>query len=386
MIRISGPTSYENWISSLSSETKAINGFEVPLFTDAHITGQIKDGFGPYQFLNPVAIPRSSDSIIPGVFLRIENYLELHSVSTEEMSRTDSTYYHGGTLQDEIAALASLILGIRFKSGGETREFNEGEDPRGKPILHKMNMNPILLLNGEKLIIPNARRKISLKDLEILLSYPTLFPEDAIILVKAARIYQDAIWMAESEPELAWIMFVSAIETVANHWSTVKATPVEKLHTSMPELEDVLFEQGGEAHVEAVANLVVPYMGATKKFVDFLMNFCPQPPINRSEKHLRYSWDEKDIEKTLKIIYNYRSGALHGGSKFPAPMCYPPMISDGMPDEVPCGLATMVNGGVWIIDDTPILLHTFEHMVRGALLNWWVSLAAPKSNSEISIN
>jgi len=380
MNRILGPPSYENWKSSLSSETTAINGFEVPLFTDAHITGEIEEGFGPYQFLNPIAIPRSSDSIMPGVFLRIENRLELHSFSTEEMSRTDSTYYHGGTLQDEIAALASLILGVRFKSGGETREFNEGEDPRGKPILYKLNMNPILLLNGEKLIIPNARRTINLKDLDKLLSYPTLSPGDAIILIKAARIYQDAIWIAESEPELAWIMFVSAIETVANHWSTVKATPVEKLHASMPELEDVLFDQGGEAHVEAVANLVVPYMGATKKFVDFVMNFRPQPPVNRSRKHLRYSWDEKEIEKTLKMIYKYRSGALHGGSKFPAPMCYPPMIFDGMPGEVPIGLATMANGGVWKIDDTPILLHTFEHIVRGALLKWWISLVVPELN------
>ena len=376
---ILGPTSYENWKSS-SSETTTINGFEVPLFTDAHITGEIEEGFGPYQFLNPIAIPRSSDSITPGVFLRIENRLEPHSHSTEDMHRTDSTYYHGGTLQDEIAALASLIFGVRFKSGGETREFNEGEDPRGKPILYKLNMDPILFLNGEKLIIPNARRTINLKDLDKLLSYPTISPKDAIILVKAARIYQDAIWIAESEPELAWILFVSVIETVANHWSTVKATPVEKLHASMPKLEDVLFQQGGEAHVKTVANLIVPYMGATKKFVDFLMNFHPQPPVNRSTKYLRYSWDEIEIKKTLKIIYNYRSSALHGGSKFPAPMCYPPMIFDGMPGEVPGGLATMANGGVWINDDTPILLHTFEHMVRGALLNWWDSLVAPKSN------
>ena len=383
MNRILGPASYENWKStspSPSSKKTLYNGFEVPLFTDALITGEIVEGFGPYQFLNPVANPRLSDSIMPGLFLRIENRLDLYSLSIEEMNRTDSTYYHGGILQDEIAALASLILGVRFKSGGETREFNEGEDPRGMPILHKLNMNPILLLNGGNLIIPNARRIINLKDLDKLLSYPNLSPGAAIILVKAARIYQDAIWIAESEPELAWIMFVSAIETVANHWSIAKATAVEKLHASRPDLEKVLLDQGGEAHVETVANLIIPYMGATKKFVDFLMEFRPQPPVNRSIKHLRYSWDENDIKKTLKIIYDYRSGTLHGGSKFPARMCYPPMILDGMLSEVTDGSATMANGGVWKSDGTLILLHTFEHMVRGALLNWWASLVAPKSN------
>jgi len=123
MNRILGPPSYENWKSALL-EMDVIDGFEVPLFTDAHITGNIQDGFGPYKFLNPIAIPTSSDTIIPGVFLRVENYLELHIPSTEEMGKTDDIHYHGGTLQDEIAALSSLILGIRLKSGGITREFN----------------------------------------------------------------------------------------------------------------------------------------------------------------------------------------------------------------------------------------------------------------------
>ena len=123
MNRILGPPSYENWKSALL-EMDVIDGFEVPLFTDAHITGNILDGFGPYKFLNPIAIPTSSDTIIPGVFLRVENHLELHIPSTEEMGITDDIHYHGGTLQDEIAALSSLILGIRLKSGGITREFN----------------------------------------------------------------------------------------------------------------------------------------------------------------------------------------------------------------------------------------------------------------------
>ena len=33
-----------------------------------------------------------------------------------DMSKTDQTQYHGGTFADEIAALASLILGIRMKA------------------------------------------------------------------------------------------------------------------------------------------------------------------------------------------------------------------------------------------------------------------------------
>jgi len=34
-----------------------------------------------------------------------------------------------------------------------------------------------------------------------------------VALTRAARLYQDALWMIESEPSLAWLLLVSAIET-----------------------------------------------------------------------------------------------------------------------------------------------------------------------------
>jgi len=239
-------------------------------------------------------------------------------------------------------------------------------------------MNPTLLSSGEKLIIPEARSTINLKDLDILSTYPTIAPEDAITLVKAARIYQDAIWIAESEPELAWIMFVSAVETAANRWSTMEATPIEKLRISKPDLEKVLFDQGGEEHVKNVAELIVPYMGATKKFIDFLLEFLPSPPVDRPIEVFQHSWEVREIKKSLNKIYDYRSAALHGGKKFPAPMCFPPKIHNNIPSEVPIGLSTMAYGGTWNIEDTPILLHTFEYIVRRALISWWTSLVAPE--------
>jgi len=368
-----GPCSYENWKAALSDKVPH-DGYEVPLFTDAHVTGEILEGFGPYQFLNPLASPRSADSITPGVILRVENYPELSSSSSVEMGRTNDTRYHGGLLHDEIAALSSLILGVKFKSGGITREFYPNGDPRGTPVHYQMDRDPILLCSDGKLIIPEARNQICLNDLDQLLTYPTLTPEDAIILVRASRIYQDALWIAESEPELAWIMFVSAIETAANHWRKAQSTPAEKLHTSMPELERLLDEQGVPNLVEEVAELLMPYMGATRKFLDFVLEFLPAAPMNRpqTEKH---PCEGNEMKKTLKLVYDYRSKALHGSGKFPAPMCMPPFIDEsGYVCEVPLGLATSAQGGFWLKKDSPILLHTFEYIVRGVLLKWWASL------------
>jgi hypothetical protein len=323
MNRNIGPPSYENW-KAASQDSSLLGGYEVPLFTDAHITGEILD-------------------------------------------------YHGGSSHDEIAALASLILGVRFKSGGITRVFGLNEDPRGKPLHYQMDRNPILLEGEGKRIIPEAHRTILLNDLNQLLTYSTLTPEDAIILVRASRLYQDALWIAESEPALAWVMFVSAIETAANHWRKKEYTPVEKLHASKPELEKILDEHGGQELVKIVAEYIVEYMGATKKFIDFVLAFLPSPPKNRP-KFGRHPWSKTKIKKTLEKIYGYRSDALHGSRAFPAPMCMSPMISDGYPIEVPTGFSTSTLGGVWVKEDSPLLLHTFEYIVRGALLKWWASL------------
>lgn len=368
-----GPFSYENWKASLSDKVPH-DGYEVPLFTDANVTGEILEGFGPYQFLNPLAIPRSTGSITPGVILRVENYLEMSSPSSGEMDRTNDTRYHGGSLHDEIAALASLILGVKFKSGGITREFYPNGDPHGTPVHYPMERAPILRCSEGKLIIPEARNQIFLNDFDQLLTYPTLTSEDAIILVRASRIYQDALWIAESEPELAWIMFVSAIETAANHWRKAQSTPVEKLHTSMPDLERLLDKHGGPNLVKGAAELLMPYMGATQKFIGFVWEFLPPEPRNRPRTG-KHPWEKYKMKKTLARVYDYRSKALHGSGKFPAPMCMPPFIDEsGHICEVPPGLATSAQGGFWLRKDAPILLHTFEYIVRGVLLNWWASL------------
>lgn len=370
-----GPCSYENWKAALSDEGSH-DGYEVPLFTDAHVTGEILEGFGPYQLLNPIAISRSAGSVTPGVILRVENYLEISSPSSVEMDRTNDTRYHGGLLHDEIAALSSLILGVKFKSGGITREFCPDCDPRGMPVHFLMDRDPILLCSEGKLIIPKARNQICLNDLDQLLTYPNLTPEDAIILVRASRIYQDALWIAESEPELAWIMFVSAIETAANHWRKAQATPVEnveKLHTSLPGLESLLNEQGVPDLAEKVAEFLAQYTGATRKFVGFVLEFLPPEPRNRPRTG-KHPWEKEKMRKTLGQVYDYRSKALHGSGKFPAPMCMPPFNDGSGYDEVPLGLATSAQGGVWVKKDSPILLHTFEYIVRGVLLNWWASL------------
>lgn len=370
--RQGGPSSYRNWRAALEGAPSQ-GAYEVPLYTDAHVTGMITEGYGPYQFLNTVPIDDRPGALRPSIVLRVEDHLYFDQATMPPMDRTEDELYHGGWLNEEIAMLTSLCLGIRLKPGRVSREFHPGDNPRGRPIAWGSGREPTLPPGSSGRVLPRVVGTHSLDQLSPLLGYPNLSEADAIILVRAARLYQDAVWIAEAEPELSWIMLVSAIETAAGHWRAATEPPIERLRASRPGLEKMLRDVGGEEFVLQIAEQLAPYMGATKKFTDFVLEFLPGPPVSRPGDFSRHSWERKPLKKTLEVVYNYRSRALHGGRPFPAPMCEAPMIlaAGEAPTEVPVGLAMRTKGGTWLAKDTPILLHTFEYIVRGALLRWW---------------
>ena len=115
------------------------------------------------------------------------------------------------------------------------------------------------------------------------------------------------------------------------------------------------------------------------RFLSFMENFLPGPPDERPK------WDKVDwacMTDYLRMIYNYRSRALHAGTPFPEPMCeVPHVFDDGVPIERPIGHATGVPEASWLAEDTPMLLSTFEYIVRSALLRWWSELSPEASQS-----
>lgn len=379
-----GPSVYENWNASIDGQPST-RGYEVPLFTDAHVTGEITEGYGPYQFLNPVATGTKLGTLVPGVILRAEEHYAEDTQDALEQVRlrgTDDKRYHGGWLFDEVAALCSLALGARFRPGAITRLFEPSTDPRGKPIHWMMYADPALPERHGPLRIPGAQGKKALVDLRPLLALPALSPPDAIIVVKAARLYQDALWIAEAEPELTWIMLVSAVECAADHWRQEAEAPLDQLRAWGPgkDLEKLMRGEANGSLLQRVAELLAPYVGSQRKFVDFVIRFCPDPPTGRPGEVGQHSWDSRELAKTLKQVYGYRSKALHAGKRFPAPMSAAPLKAQGWdyPAEVPIALSAATAGGSWLQEDTRILLHTFEYIVRGALLKWLYSMAPPR--------
>ncbi|QEL14176.1 hypothetical protein [Limnoglobus roseus] len=352
------------------------------LYSDAHLTGEATEGFGPYKFLNTVPLDVRPGSVNTALILRAEGHAKRLD---PDFSTRDEVYYHGGYFPDEIAALCSLCLGCRIAAGGQARRFSPDHDPLGQPVYYDEVPKPIVRISHGKLMLPSVVGTRSLDLLITMRSAPHITSEQFVGLVRACRQYQNALWVAESEPNLAWLMLVSAVEIAANVHDSSKGDAVTRLRATKPILTAFLDAYGPDA-VPFVAEQIKGTLGATKKFLDFILHFLPDPPSTRpSQEWYRMKWSRTAMKDALNQVYEYRSRALHGGIPFPAPMLGSHehrWTSDGVPAETPAvGLGMSSLGGVWKEGDALINLHGFHHIVRGALLKWWVSMATGNMTS-----
>jgi len=368
---ISNPPVYANWAAARSNRP-ILETAEYRLFTDAWVTGEAKHG--PYLFLNTV-VRHQPKLIQPAIVLRIDLHMEFQP---PDMTKTDADRYHAGSFPEEVAAISSLALGIRLRAGNLARSFVPRRDPKGIPREYDSNTiaGTVIRSHQEGVVVSSLAEGFhSLEALSILDQLPLLSAPDAVALIRAARLYQDALWLVESEPELAWLLLVSALETAANRWGRgISESAVERLQDSKPKLHEMLEGAGVPGLVEKVAEEIADTLGATRKFKGFVMEFLPPPPAERPPMiACQLSWDPTNIRKILGVVYKYRSKALHEGTPFPYPMCSPPFRDTdwAVPSEVPIGIATSAGGGTWLAEDTPILLHVFEYIARNSLLGWW---------------
>lgn len=390
-----GPYSYWNWQSQLDGELP-ISAVEIELYSDAFFKGTVVE-HGPYLVVNadPIPLGENRQFMRGRLIFRCEYYLDPNQDPTVHPStyplKTDVSRYHGGTLRDEMASLYSLALGVRLKAGGVVREFEEGNE-YGKPRIPRPDETPIFLPpRDDRYILPFHPTE---RDLELMQDYVNLYgllePQQASTLIQSARLYQDAVWIAESDPEISWLLLVSAIEVAADHWYNQENPDIQKqLQDLKPELFQALSGLEND-HIEAIAivsKALQGTIGVTKKFKQFLSRFKPKEPLSNRPKSWQIEWNEAVLARVFKVVYDHRSKALHGGTPFPKPMCRPPIRDhqNGMFVERPAiGLAEVYLGASWKEEDVPIHLHVFEYIVRHSLLGWWKNMAvtnAERSNS-----
>ncbi|NLA54296.1 MAG: hypothetical protein GX858_08110 [Clostridiales bacterium] len=377
-VNTGGVLSYWN-MKEFSPDSKPNSISEYPLYSDAHITGELNDENGPYKFLNMVSGINGPGLIYDVMTLRMFWYVDDQSTFGV---KTDTSKYHGGWVTDEITALASLKLGVRLKAGAITRRYDAySDDEFGSPRSTR-EKKPEIYIGIRGAVLPSIVKTVNVSGLGDIYALHRLSEEQYIALVRASRMYQDALWIAESEPELAWLMLVSSLETAANQWSSEQDTPVERLKALKPHLTDMLLESGGDELVEKVANEIIHSLGATAKFIKFCLQFMPDPPEKRPPEWARVKWTKTGFREILSKLYGYRSSALHGGTPFPAPLCSPPdfISQEESPTEKGAlGLAVHTLGASWKAEDLPISMDTFHYFANGVLNNWWSSLLTSRS-------
>ena len=366
------PPSFVHW-REMGEPSPDDTVVEYPLYSDAHILGSAVR-LGPFTLLNAIA-GYGADTRVPAMFLRVR--FDERELVMPELLATRDEHYHGGHMLDEVAALLSLECGMRvFATESETRRFSPRGDPLGTPHSWRFGKSPPPILRREgRLIVPRAAGERHIDPgIRLLHHFPELQVADAAALVKAARLFQEAIWLVESAPELAWLLLSSAVEAAAVHREYVEV-PSDVLLHAKPELTERLLVAGGEDLVSEVAEMLVNQAKATAKFVKFLLLFAPKLPEPRPPEWAQLDFSTKRRQgKVYSRIYELRSRALHAGIAFPHPMCSPPHNCEGVFSERPFGFGASVGTVTWRVEDTPLLLNTFVHLARGALMNWWESM------------
>ena len=107
-----GTPVYDNWRAYLNG-TPRLGGYEYVLHSDAHVTGEVTTGVQPYAFINLVSFGQERGRVRPAVAVRAWVHVDFDA---PKMDKTDQSRYHGGDAADEVAALASLVCGVRFRA------------------------------------------------------------------------------------------------------------------------------------------------------------------------------------------------------------------------------------------------------------------------------
>ncbi|MFF3752976.1 hypothetical protein ACFYYH_21330 [Streptomyces sp. NPDC002018] len=368
-INVSAPWSWLNW-EQMNQGRPSGRAAEYLIYSDAWVIRK-EISAGPLHLTLGTAFP-DQGNIAPVVTLRIDDHLPEFDV--QPMSKTDTAGWLNLTIDDELACLLSLITGARMRAGGMSREFREGEDPRGSAHYHFHQAPTWTPLPLRKRIYPGAD-SADTQDIETWLSgYHALTREDSVALVRAARQFRDALWIAESDPELSWLFLVSALEGPAGRSAvTADEDPVKIFTTEMTSLAEEVRAGGGDELLRSVSQQLLPIVKATNRFLNFVTRYAPEPPSSRPPEHAQVPWSK--LRKKVGQVYSYRSKRLHEGVPFPHPMCERPLESIPVPDEIPAGLAAAKGNAAWVAKDLPMHLHMFGHVVRGCLLNWWAERA-----------
>lgn len=320
---------------------------------------------GPYKlFFKSIAKNNVAQTLIT---IRAELYS-----NNKSKKEIEETLHFDANIGHEVSALISLAIGVKIRYGGITRRISHPSitlsDPFGEPLLPESEWRPPLEVADLFPILPSTSGTKFADDLTVLNNLINAKPAQYKAFINSARIYQDSLELADRDPNLSWILMVSALETAANIENLLLTEPITLFECAHPNLHEFLSEHKVPEILTEVAKTIAPTLKATNKFLSFCVKYLPDAPRDRpdEEKH-RIEWTEESLKKCLGIVYNYRSVYLHTGKRFPSLMLEAPHRSAEKPNVE---MARNYRNREWKDKEVPITFDSFHYLCRGILINW----------------
>jgi hypothetical protein len=191
--------------------------------------------------------------------------------------------------------------------------------------------------------------------------------KEAESIVASARLYALALELLFDQPEIAYQMLISAVETMANAaLKKYQPSEAEKLEHKKSVFDLAMDMELGEWSAKQLALAACnSEFWATKKFKKFLTENIDGSIWDNEDDLFRMPRQllpkREDFERTLGRIYKARSHATHLGHQFPAAARY---AGGGM---IPMHIATE-----FYLSESPFPpVIWFERIVNNAIRNFW---------------
>ena len=118
-----------------------------------------------------------------------------------------------------------------------------------------------------------------------------------------------------AEAMSSWTQLVLAVETLATRVAEEDGTPPEALLKEFDRELWAICKDYNDECVRRVAELRVPKLAATRKFVGFPEAVLPEPPPERPSSYLQ-DWSAEGLDEPLREVYALRSNYVHSGIPF----------------------------------------------------------------------
>ena len=357
---------------------KKLRIVEYLVYADCWFLGSVEGWDLPFQIDNLVPAYAPERAMCPRLVLRLIESDELADLVGADDLKTDDSRFSGESLHDEILSFASLVLDCRLVSGGSFREFSTDTHDFGRPDgMWCGNASTGSGSQRDRIRVP---RLLGSRDLRQLVPRFTCFrdqaqPPSPITVARVARLFRTAAWYAEIEPDVGWVLLVSALEKASAAWDSGQHDRAEVFRNEHSELARRIEECDANL-LDRISELVVDRKTLGKKLREFIANYCTAPVgTGESAGVGSIDWSPESLRAIGKFVYDARSKYLHEGRAFPPAVSEPPLrVPDSNPVRLtqrPCiGLAQTQPSARWATGDLPILLDAFFHLAQSSLNNW----------------